>query len=230
ANMYFKTLGYNTLHQAGVMATDLKIGQYLNIPPRAIFLNQFLGTSIGCIFNYISIIQTQRQVLLDPIGNNIWNGASPQTVNAAAITWGAIGPMHMFGPGTDYYIILWGFVIGFIVPLPFWLLHQYYPSLGFNYVNIPMVLVGLTIVPGSATSWITVSFIITVVSQYYIKRRYRALFIKYNYLVSTALDSGTSLMVFMIAMFLYGGATGTSIPFPTWWGNRAGNIDYIISI
>lgn len=85
-----------------------------------------------------------------------------------------------------------------------------------------MILVGLTIIPGSATSWITVSFIIMLVSQYYIKRYYRQWFVKYNYLISTALDSGTSLMVFIIAMSLYGGASGTSYPFPSWWGNRTG--------
>jgi OPT family small oligopeptide transporter len=53
ANMYFKTLGYNTLSQAGAMASDLKIGHYLKVPPRAIFLSQMLGTTVGCIFNYI---------------------------------------------------------------------------------------------------------------------------------------------------------------------------------
>lgn len=85
-----------------------------------------------------------------------------------------------------------------------------------------MILTGLCVIPGAATSWITVSFIIIIVSQYYIKRRYRSWFVRYNYLISTALDSGTSLMVFIIAMFLYGGATGESHTFPTWWGNRDG--------
>lgn len=223
ANMYFKTLGYNTLSQAGSMACDLKIGHYLKIPPRAIFWNQMLGTFIGCIFNYIvnhSVVNTQRDVLLDPVGSNIWNGASPQTINSAAITWGAIGPMNMFGPGSQYYIILWAFLIGFILPVPFWLLHRRFPSVGYKYVNMPMILTGLCVIPGAATSWITVSFIIIIVSQYYIKRRYRSWFVRYNYLISTALDSGTSLMVFIIAMFLYGGATGESHTFPTWWGNR----------
>ena len=92
-----------------------------------------------------------------------------------------------------------------------------------------MILVGATIIPGTATSWITVSFVIMLTSQYYIKRRYCSLFVKYNYLVSTALDSGTSLMVFFIAMFLYGGASGQSYMFPAWWGNRTGNIVLITS-
>ncbi|CAO0800669.1 unnamed protein product [Mucor circinelloides] len=223
ANMYYKTLGFNTLNSAGNLASDLKIGHYLKVPPRAVFMNQMLGTTIGCIFNYIvnhSVVSSQREVLLNPTGNNIWNGSTPQTINSAAITWGAIGPLNMFGPGTDYSIILWAFLIGFMLPVPFWLLHRHYPKIGFKYVNIPMVLIGLTQVPGSATSWITVSFVIIIVSQYYIKRRYRNWFVKYNYLISTALDSGTSLMVFIIAMGLYGGASGVSHPFPTWWGNR----------
>lgn len=53
ANMYFKTLGHNTMNQAGQMMKDLKIGHYLKVPPRMIFLHQIAGTVIGCIFNYI---------------------------------------------------------------------------------------------------------------------------------------------------------------------------------
>ncbi|KAI8979247.1 OPT family small oligopeptide transporter [Mycotypha africana] len=223
ANMYFKTLGYNTLNQAGNMASDLKIGHYLKVPPRAIFLNQMLGTFIGCIFNYIvnhSVVNSQRDVLLNPIGNNIWNGSSPQTINSAAITWGAIGPLNMFGPNSRYFIVLWAFLVGFLLPIPGWLLHRQFPKVGFKYINTPMILVGLTIVPGAATSWITVSFIIILTSQLYMKRYHRNWFVKYNYLISTALDSGTSLMVFIIAMALYGGVSGVNLPFPSWWGNR----------
>lgn len=112
--------------------------------------------------------------------------------------------------------------VGLVLPLPFWYLDRRFPKMGFRNVNVPMILVGLCIVPGAATSWITVSFVIIMISQYYIKRRYRDWFVKYNYLISTALDSGTSLMVFVIAMGLYGGAGGTSHPFPKWWGNRTG--------
>lgn len=74
ANMYFKTLGYNTMSQAGAMAKDLKIGHYLKVPPRMTFFHQMLGTAIGCIFNYIvnfSITQSKRDILLDPTGNQV---------------------------------------------------------------------------------------------------------------------------------------------------------------
>lgn len=224
ANMYFKTLGYNTMAQAGVMANDLKIGHYLKVPPRMTFLHQMLGTIIGCIFNYIvnnSITTSQREILIDPVGNQFWNGAGPQTINSAGITWGAIGPAVMFGPSTQYYIILWAFIIGFALPVPFWLLHKRYPKAGFNYVNMPMILNGIATMPGTNTSWITLSFVIIIVTQWFVKRRHSAWFAKHNYLVSAALDSGTSLMVFLIALIFLGAAGGQTYLFPDWWGNNS---------
>ncbi|KAI9263390.1 OPT family small oligopeptide transporter [Phascolomyces articulosus] len=231
ANMYFKTLGFNTLNQAGLMANDLKIGHYLKVPPRIVFLNQILGTILGSLFNYIVndvMVTNERDILLNPVGNNVWNGATPQTINSAAITWGAIGPINMFGPSTRYYIVLWAFIIGFFLPLPFWYLHKRFPQKGFDRVNIPMILVGLCTLPGAATSYITISFCLVVFSQYYLRRYRRHWFVKYNYLVSTGLDSATSLMVFFVAFALHGAADGIDHPFPIWWGNRqdAKYLDY----
>ncbi|KAL0080556.1 OPT family small oligopeptide transporter [Phycomyces blakesleeanus] len=222
ANMYFKTLGYNTMNQAGNMAADLKIGHYLKVPPRLTFLAQMIGTVIGCIFNYIlnyTIINSKRDQLLEANGN-IWSGTNPQTMNSAAITWGAIGPMVMFGPDTDYYFFLWAFVVGFALPVPFWLLHKLFPKVGFNLVNVPMIMVGLCVVPGGNSSWITLSFILALVSQLYVKRRYSKWYIKHNYLMSAALDSGTSVMSFLLAMTVFGGGDGINRPFPTWAGNN----------
>ena len=229
ANMYFKTLGFNTMSQAGEMAKDLKIGHYLKVPPRMTFLYQILGTIVGCIFNYIvndSITKSKRDILLSPIGNQFWNGSAAQTINSAGITWGAIGPLVMFGPHTQYYIFLWAFIIGFFLPVPGWLLHKKFPHAGFQYFNVPMFLIGLCAMPGSNTSWITFYVIIFLITQGYIKRRYSAWFAKHNYLISAALDSGTSLMVFFVSMALYGGASGETYSFPTWWGNRA-DLDYM---
>lgn len=67
ANMYFKTLGFNTLHQAGLMAGDLKVGHYLKVPPRIVFLNQIIGTILGCLFNYVVNEVCYMSIILDII-------------------------------------------------------------------------------------------------------------------------------------------------------------------
>lgn len=222
ANVYFKTLGYNTMHQAGAMAKDLKIGHYLKVPPRMTFFHQLLGTVIGCVFNYIvndSIVSSKRDVLLGP-GNQFWNGNSPRTINSAAITWGGIGPMAMFGPHTQYSMVLWGFVIGFFLPVPGWFLHKKFPKFGFNYISTPIILNGILILPGGNTSWITVSVIVVFVSQLYVKRRYSVWYAKHNFLLAAALDAGSSLLVFLVTVFLYGVINGKVYGFPVWWGNN----------
>ncbi|ORX58721.1 OPT family small oligopeptide transporter [Hesseltinella vesiculosa] len=225
ADMYFKTLGYNTLSQAGNMGNDLKVGHYMKVPPRWTFFYQMWGTLLGSVFNYIvnvSILSSKRDILLDPNGgNNVWSGAGIQTINSAAISWGGIGPLRMFGPSTEYPIVLWAFIIGFFLPLPGYILHRLYPNVAFfRHINIPMIAIGLAILPGTSSSWITCSFILIIVSQWFVKRRYPNWYIKYNYLTSAALDSGTSLMVFFLAFAVNGGGNGIVYSFPTWWGNR----------
>lgn len=57
------------------LASDLKIGQYLKIPPRVMFLTQIWGTLLGALVNYIvmvSVVDAQREILLEPKGTNIW--------------------------------------------------------------------------------------------------------------------------------------------------------------
>ncbi|KAF7732503.1 hypothetical protein EC973_003249 [Apophysomyces ossiformis] len=227
ANMYFKTLGYNTLSQACNMAADLKIGHYLKVPPRMVFFNQFYGTIIGAIFNYIinhMVIENKIDIFLSPAGaNNFWSGISLQTINTAAITWGAIGPLTMFGPGTMYSIILWAFIIGFFLPVPGYLLHKKFPKAGFDKINIIVLLTGLYGTIGSSSCYLTVSLGIVLVSHYYLKRYHRAWFVKHNYLMSAALDSGTSVMVFLLAFAVQGAATGETALFPGWAGNVVTN-------
>ena len=70
------------------------MGQYLKIPPRVMFLTQIWGTLLGAVVNYgechmgylvcqlkdteyvtvvmVSVVDAQREILLDPTGTNIW--------------------------------------------------------------------------------------------------------------------------------------------------------------
>lgn len=41
-----------------------------------------------------------------------------------------------------------------------------------------------------------------------------------------AMDGGAQIMVFILSFAVYG-ASGTSRPFPTWWGNPDQNVDYV---
>lgn len=68
-------------------------------------------------------------------------------------------------------------------------------------------------------------FIVGFASQWYLRRYHPNIFVKYNYLVSAALDGGTSIIVFIMSFAIFG-AAGKSVAFPSYWGNNAdGNYD-----
>lgn len=49
---------------------------------------------------------------------------------------------------------------------------------------------------------------------------------KYNYVLSAALDGGTQILVFILTYTVLGGV-GPEVKFPKYWGNNAdGNFDY----
>jgi hypothetical protein len=64
-------------------------------------------------------------------------------------------------------------------------------------------------------------------SQWFVRKYRPSTFIKYNYILSAAMDGGTQVLVFILTFAVFGGG-GKSVPFPPYWGNnkQKGNYDY----
>ncbi|CAG8458433.1 5720_t:CDS:2, partial [Dentiscutata heterogama] len=154
-------------------------GHYMKVPPRSMFKSQIWGTFVGIIINYwaLNIIINKKRMYLDgtksdPSGQ--WTGFKSEIFNTASIVWGLIGPERTFGPGSIYYILLWGFLIGGFLPIPFYLLHRKFPKAKFNLVNIPVIFHGLTFFPSTLPNFIITGFIVSFLSQFYAFRyRYK---------------------------------------------------------
>ncbi|CAG8480497.1 1963_t:CDS:10 [Dentiscutata heterogama] len=220
ANVYFKTYGYRSLAQCLLFVQDLKLGHYMKIPPRSMFTAQVWGTIVGVIVNYWTlyiILNTKRSYIdgteVDPSGQ--WVGLNSQIFNTASIVWGLIGPVRIFGSGTIYNVLLWGFLIGGFLPIPFYLLHRMFPKAKFDLVNVPVILVGLATFPGTYPNFIITGFIASFLSQYYAFRYKYKWWRKYNYVLSAAFDSGAQVTTIVVFVCL-GGLAG--LQFPTWWG------------
>ncbi|CAG8774708.1 14378_t:CDS:2, partial [Dentiscutata erythropus] len=223
ANVYFKAYAFKSLSQCLLFVGDLKLGHYMKIPPRSMFISQIWGTFVGVIVNYwtLNIILNKKRPYLDgteadPTGQAscffIWAGFGSQMFNTASIVWGLIGPTRTFGPGSIYNVLLWGFLIGGFLPIPFYLLHQKFPKAKFNLVNTPVILYGLTYFPGTYPNFIITGFIASFLSQFY-AFRYKN---RYNYIMSAAFDSSAQIMAIVAFICLNG---IVQIQFPTWWGN-----------
>jgi hypothetical protein len=60
----------------------------------------------------ISVVDAQREILLMPIGTNVWSGQLPQAANSAAVTWSLAKELYGFnGP---YWIVPLSLVIGMV--------------------------------------------------------------------------------------------------------------------
>lgn len=81
----------------------------------------------------ISIVDAQREILLDPEGTNVWSGQYIQRLNSAAITWSLA--KELYGRSGPYFIIPLSLIIGMVPTFIQWLISKAsytvvpYPSL-----------------------------------------------------------------------------------------------------
>lgn len=130
-NMYFAAWSHNVISNAVTLSNDLKMGEYrgswpylylkvsltflsVKIPPRVMFLTQVYGTILGGFINYavmISIVNGNRELLVDSNGNNAWSGATMQSYNTNATSWALAH--YLYKIGGKYELVPIGLGIGF---------------------------------------------------------------------------------------------------------------------
>ncbi|KZV65129.1 oligopeptide transporter [Peniophora sp. CONT] len=232
ANLYFSMWSHDVISTAIGMAEDLKIAQYLKIPPRSMFFIQMWGTIIGVVINYVvmvSVVTSQREVLLSSSGTNIWSGQTVQSLNTNAVTWALA--KYLYTPSGPYFIIPMGLFIGMVPTILQRAVAWRWPNLHLGPVHINDVILPL-IWSYSATMYAGVTSVYTtitlagILTQVYWRTRHPASFKKYNYILGGALDGGAQVMIFILSFAVFG-AAGTERPFPFWAGNpEKGNVDY----
>ena len=227
ANMYFTTYTYNTFSQSLLLLRDLKLAQQNKLSPKVAFTTQVLGCLFGALLNYVmmlSIVKNQAEILVSIEGTNIWSGANIQYFNSQAISW-AIAP-KMFSAGARYQWVTLGYFLGFLAPLPFYFMHRLFPKQRiWSYLNSSIILWYMGYLFIGINSSITMYYIIGVFGQFYLRKYRPKYFIRWNYLISAAMDGGTQVMVFLSTFALFGGS-GVAHSFPAWAGNHADNVDY----
>ncbi|KAK4131015.1 OPT superfamily oligopeptide transporter [Trichocladium antarcticum] len=217
-NMYFAAWSHNVISNAVNLSNDLKMGEYLKIPPRVMFLTQVYGTVLGGFVNYavmISIVNGNRELLADSNGNSSWSGAYAQSYNTNATSWALA--KYLYKAGTKYEMVPIGLGIGFG-------LVAFIPrirSLSLHDINLAQFLQYAGFIPYNASQ--TCVLLSQVLAGFFVQcylRNYRPrVFRDYSYLVTGAFD-GASLAALFILSFAVFGAGGPSRPFPQWWGNN----------
>ncbi|XP_058217158.1 oligopeptide transporter 4-like isoform X1 [Rhododendron vialii] len=226
ANVCFKVYGYMSMSQAVSFLSDFKLGHYMKIPPRSMFLVQFIGTTIAGTINMAvawwllnSIVDICQDELLPE--NSPWTCPGNRVFFDASVIWGLVGPKRIFGSLGIYSAMNWFFVFGAAGPIVVWLFHKTFPNQSWiPLVNLP-VLLGATgnMPPATAvnyTSWI----IVGTIFNFFIFRYRKKWWQRYNYVLSAALDAGVAFMA--VLLYFSVGIENESV---NWWGTLGEHCD-----
>ncbi|KAK3821392.1 MAG: OPT oligopeptide transporter protein-domain-containing protein [Benniella sp.] len=226
ANMTFKCYGFMAMVQCNQLMSDLKLGHYMKIPPRSLFVGQIWGTLIGSVFNYLTmilIINSQRDALNGkaPDPNGLWTGQSVQTFWGSGLIYGALGPARMFALDGKYWFVYIGFLIGLIVPVLLWVLSKKFPQYPWSKFNIAIIAGGMSVFPNGYVVGVVSSIVVCLVVQFHMYRYHRNWWNKYVFILSAALDTGAAFTGLVIFLFLGGGISPKlSVQIPSWWGKH----------
>ncbi|CAL00384.1 uncharacterized protein An11g05350 [Aspergillus niger] len=223
--LIFKFYAYTGLSQAMYYGADMKLGMYMKIPRRTLFVAQLIACILGTL--------TQNGVLLWMLGNvqdvcsddQSDNFTCPQgRVNYnSAVLWGAIGPTRLYNIGKIYSGLLHFFWIGALLPIITFALRKKFPKSRFlDAIHWPIFFAGTGNLPPATGINYSTAFVVSLIFNKIIKGRKPHWWAKYNYVLSAALDSGVAVGAIVIFFAL----TFPGITF-NWWGNtvNSGTVD-----
>jgi OPT family oligopeptide transporter len=218
ASMLFKVYGTSMVSRSLSLVSDMKLGEYMKVPPRLLLTAQIWGSLIGALINHgmlTWILDTKKNLLDGKVHDNTggWDARNTKLFQSSAIIWNAIGVDGVFGSNSPYRPLIFVLLAGFLLPIPFYLLYRRYPNSAWRLVNLPLVALGANTVPRLPANFLFSSMLVAFISQFVIRRLYNRAWKRYNYVVGAALDTGTQLAAIIVFTLL------SSVVFPVWWGN-----------
>ncbi|OCF34038.1 OPT family small oligopeptide transporter [Kwoniella heveanensis BCC8398] len=225
ALMYFKVWGYLSSWQALSFCNDLKLAHYIKIAPRITFSAQIVAT---LIYSVVSSLQYNFIMSIKDVctSDAAFRFTCPAQTSffTSIIFWGIISPKKLFGKGQQYNMMLLGFPLGFIMVGLYWVLRRKFPKSSFlRQVHPVMLCMGPVSVaaPYNLAYYIS-NLYVNLFSFQYIRKKYLAFWVKWNYVIGAAFSTGialSALVIFFALQIPKGGTLAID-----WWGNNVVNL------
>lgn len=217
ANLMVKLYGFIPMRQGLDFSRDLKLAQYMKVPPVLLFWIQLLSTLVAALVN-VGVqrwMQANIPDICTPHQENGFTCAGGRTIYNASIIWGVVGPQRMFSRGAMYSPVLWFFLVGAVAPFGTYYLSKRWPKRWFGSLNAPVFFAGPGNIPPATGANYGAFALVGFIFNFLIKKKWGAWWGKYNYVLSGSLDTGVALAT--IAIFVAVTYPGGHL---AWWGNR----------
>ncbi|KAI3082272.1 hypothetical protein CBS147353_2683 [Aspergillus niger] len=217
ANLLFKSFGYIACAQSIQFVADLKLGHYMKIPPRVMFAAQLVATIVGAFVSLGVNVWALANIedVCSTTQPNKFTCASARDFYTSSVIWGAIGPRRLFGSGQIYNPLLYGFLVGALLPIPFYFITKWRPRSGLRYVYIPLVFYGICDIAPYNVTYAWCPMVVGFIFNYWIKRRWQAWWEKYAYVFTTAMSCGVAISAIIIFFAVEYKEVDLN-----WWGNE----------
>ncbi|KAK4489973.1 hypothetical protein RD792_000627 [Penstemon davidsonii] len=220
ANVCFKVYGYMSMSQAIAFLSDFKLGHYMKIPPRSMFLVQFIGTMVAGTVNMSVawwLLHSIKNICQpDKLSDSPWTCPNDHTFFDASVIWGLVSPKRIFGKEGNYPQLNWFFLVGLLGPVVVWGFHKAFPKHHWiPLINLPVLLGATANIPPAAAinynSWI----LFGTIFNFFVFRYRKNWWQRYNYILSAALDAGVAFMTVLLYF-----SVGIEEKKIIWWGNK----------
>ncbi|XLS99901.1 hypothetical protein HN51_049253 [Arachis hypogaea] len=216
ANVTFKTYGYISMTQALSFLGDFKLGHYMKIPPKSMFIVQVVASvvSFGTAWWLLTSIDHICDVSRLPAGSP-WTCPNDDVFYNASIIWGVVGPARMFTKKGIYATMNWFFLIGFLAPVPVWLLSRKFPQHKWiKLIHVPLIISGANNIPPAGSVNVIMWGIVGLFFNGYVYTKFKKWWARHTYILSAALDAGVAFM----GVVLYFTLQSYGVYGPQWWG------------
>ncbi|XP_010038755.1 oligopeptide transporter 5-like [Eucalyptus grandis] len=206
------------MHAIGFLA-EYKLGHYMKIPPRSMFLIQIFGSllsssvKLGTAWWVLTSVENICEIDKLPKGS-VWTCPSLQPTLTHTLTWGGVGPARMFGPG-GYAGLYYFFLAGVAGPLVVWLAARAFPRRKWiRLINFPVIFISASfLMPARPVHYWT--FFVLAGAYHLVARRVaKGWWARHVYDASNGMDLGNAF--FGVLHTLCFGVS--QIQGPQWWG------------
>ncbi|EGV61894.1 hypothetical protein CANTEDRAFT_108167 [Yamadazyma tenuis ATCC 10573] len=219
----FGSIAGDAWYRAQYHLECLKLGFYIHLPPRSVFLAQIYGELVGIPVNYLAlrwVLSSKRDYLLgnliDPLHQ--WTGQDIESTHTNAIQYVVLGPSRLF---ENYHYLPLGFVLGAVAPYVLFKLHRKYPRFGFNFWNTTVFFSSMSKFYGNISTGGLSKMIGGTVTMFYVFRYHHKVWKNFNYVMAAGLDTGYNLSVLIIFVI----TSFTVIRMPHWFGNNEDSVE-----
>ena len=149
ANMVFTVYCYISSSQAVKFSSDLKLGQYMKIPPKIMFTVQMAATLVSS-FAQVGVLNWMFKYIPSLCQKDAIDGFSCPLARVhfnGSILWGVVGPHRFFSEGALYHNLIWAFPVGAVAPFILWMMWRRSKSRFLESINLPLVLGSLSWIP-----------------------------------------------------------------------------------